>query len=252
MKKVKIALLGLGNVGRGVFTILQQNKDEIMKRSGYEIEVSKVLVRDVTKNRGVAVPEEVLTTDFEEILNDDSIKIVVEVMGGIDPAKEYMMRAMEAKKHIVTANKMLLATAGDEVFEKAEEMGIMFQYEASVAGGIPIINGINENLTANKINELFGIVNGTTNYILSKMELENLDFDEVLEEAKQKGYAEADPTSDIDGYDAQYKLAILASLAFGTKVKVNDVYREGITKIKPIDMKICKRFWNVYKVISNC
>ena len=215
MKKVKIALLGLGNVGRGVFTILQQNKDEIMKRSGYEIEVSKVLVRDVTKNRGVAVPEEVLTTDFEEILNDDSIKIVVEVMGGIDPAKEYMMRAMEAKKHIVTANKMLLATAGDEVFEKAEEMGIMFQYEASVAGGIPIINGINENLTANKINELFGIVNGTTNYILSKMELENLDFDEVLEEAKQKGYAEADPTSDIDGYDAQYKLAILASLAFG-------------------------------------
>ena len=245
MKKVKIALLGLGNVGRGVFTILQQNKDEIMKRSGYEIEVSKVLVRDVTKNRGVAVPEEVLTTDFEEILNDDSIKIVVEVMGGIDPAKEYMMRAMEAKKHIVTANKMLLATAGDEVFEKAEEMGIMFQYEASVAGGIPIINGINENLTANKINELFGIVNGTTNYILSKMELENLDFDEVLEEAKQKGYAEADPTSDIDGYDAQYKLAILASLAFGTKVKVNDVYREGITKIKPI-------FWNVYKVISNC
>ena len=204
MKKVKIALLGLGNVGRGVFTILQQNKDEIMKRSGYEIEVSKVLVRDVTKNRGVAVPEEVLTTDFEEILNDDSIKIVVEVMGGIDPAKEYMMRAMEAKKHIVTANKMLLATAGDEVFEKAEEMGIMFQYEASVAGGIPIINGINENLTANKINELFGIVNGTTNYILSKMELENLDFDEVLEEAKQKGYAEADPTSDIDGYDAQF------------------------------------------------
>lgn len=242
MKKVKIALLGLGNVGRGVFTILQQNKDEIMKRSGYEIEVSKVLVRDVTKNRGVAVPEEVLTTDFEEILNDDSIKIVVEVMGGIDPAKEYMMRAMEAKKHIVTANKMLLATAGDEVFEKAEEMGIMFQYEASVAGGIPIINGINENLTANKINELFGIVNGTTNYILSKMELENLDFDEVLEEAKQKGYAEADPTSDIDGYDAQYKLAILASLAFGTKVKVNDVYREGITKIKPIDMKYASDF----------
>ena len=250
MKKVKIALLGLGNVGRGVFTILQQNKDEIMKRSGYEIEVSKVLVRDVTKNRGVAVPEEVLTTDFEEILNDDSIKIVVEVMGGIDPAKEYMMRAMEAKKHIVTANKMLLATAGDEVFEKAEEMGIMFQYEASVAGGIPIINGINENLTANKINELFGIVNGTTNYILSKMELENLDFDEVLEEAKQKGYAEADPTSDIDGYDAQYKLAILASLAFGTKVKVNDVYREGITKIKPIDMKYASDFGMSIKLLA--
>ena len=138
-------------------------------------------------------------------------------MGGIEPAKEYMMRAMEAKKHIVTANKMLLATEGDEVFEKAEEMGIMFQYEASVAGGIPIINGINENLTANKINELFGIVNGTTNYILSKMELEQLDFDSVLQEAKEKGYAEADPTSDIEGYDAQYKLANTCFISFWNK-----------------------------------
>lgn len=250
MKKVKIALLGLGNVGRGVFTILQQNKEEIMKRSGYEIEISKILVRDLSKNRGVEVPENILTTDFEEILNDDSIKLVVEVMGGIEPAREYMLKAMEAKKHIVTANKMLLATEGDEVFEKAEEMGVMFQYEASVAGGIPIINGINENLTANKVNELYGIVNGTTNYILSKMELEQLDFDSVLQEAKDKGYAEADPTSDIEGYDAQYKLAILASLAFGTKVDINDVYREGITKIKPIDMKYASDFGMSIKLLA--
>ena len=250
MKKVKIALLGLGNVGRGVFTILHQNKEEIMKRSGYDIEVSKVLVRDLNKNRGVEVPEHVITTNFEEIINDDSIKIIVEVMGGIEPAREYMIRAMEAKKHIVTANKMLLATEGGPVFEKAEEMGVMFQYEASVAGGIPIINGINENLTANKINELYGIVNGTTNYILSKMELENLGFEYVLNEAKEKGYAEADPTSDIEGYDAQYKLAILASLAFGTKIDVNYVYREGITKIKPIDMKYASDFGMSIKLLA--
>ena len=250
MKKVKIALLGLGNVGRGVFIILQKNKEEIMKRSGYEIEIAKVLVRDINKSRGVDISDDKLTTNFEDILNDDSIKIVVEVMGGVEPAKEYMLKAMEAKKHIVTANKMLLATAGDEVFEKAEEMGVMFQYEASVAGGIPIINGINENLTANKINELYGIVNGTTNYILSKMELENLEFNDVLEEAKGKGYAEADPTSDIEGFDAQYKLAILASLAFGTKVSINDVYREGITKIKPIDMKYASDFGMAIKLLA--
>lgn len=250
MKKVKIALLGLGNVGRGVFIILQKNKEEIMKRSGYEIEIAKVLVRDINKSRGVDISDDKLTTNFEDILNDDSIKIVVEVMGGVEPAKEYMLKAMEAKKHIVTANKMLLATAGDEVFEKAEEMGVMFQYEASVAGGIPIINGINENLTANKINELYGIVNGTTNYILSKMELENLEFNDVLEEAKEKGYAEADPTSDIEGFDAQYKLAILASLAFGTKVSINDVYREGITKIKPIDMKYASDFGMAIKLLA--
>lgn len=250
MKKVKIALLGLGNVGRGVFTILKKNKEEIMKRSGYDIEVSKILVRDLNKDRGIEVPGEILTTNFEEIINDDSIKIVIEVMGGIEPAKDYMIRSMERKKHIVTANKMLLATDGDEVLNKADEMGVMFQYEASVAGGIPIINGINENLTANKINELYGIVNGTTNYILSKMELENLEFDDVLNDAKQKGYAEADPTSDIEGYDAQYKLAILASIAFGSKVNVEDVYREGITKIKPIDMKYASDFGMTIKLLA--
>ena len=163
MKKVRIALLGLGNVGRGVWTILHENKEEIMKRSGYEVEVAKVLVRDINKYRGVEVPGDVLTTDYNEIINDDSIKIVVELMGGIEPAKEYMLAAMDRRKHIVTANKMLLATGGDEIFAKADEIGVNFHYEASVAGGIPIINGINESLTANKINKLYGIVKGTTN-----------------------------------------------------------------------------------------
>lgn len=250
MKTVKIALLGLGNVGRGVWMILNSNKEEIMKRSGYKVEVAKVLVRNKNKVRDVEIPDDIVTTDFNEILNDDSIKIVVEVMGGIEPAREYMLKAMEKNKHIVTANKMLLATGGDELFEKADEKGVMFHYEASVAGGIPIIKGIDESLTANKIEQLYGIVNGTTNYILSKMELEGADFDDVLKEAQEKGYAEADPTSDIEAFDAQYKLAILASLAFGTKVDVENVYREGITKIKAVDMKYAKEFKMGIKLLA--
>lgn len=250
MKKVKIALLGLGNVGRGVWMILNSNREEIMKRCGYEVEVARVLVRDKNKPRGVEIPNELVTTDFNDILNDDNIKIVVEVMGGIEPARDYMIKCMEKKKHIVTANKMLLATGGDELFEKADEKGIMFNYEASVAGGIPIIKGIDESLTANKIETLYGIVNGTTNYILGKMELEDADFDDALKEAQEKGYAEADPTSDIEGYDTQYKLAILASLAFGSKIDVKNVYREGINKIEAVDMKYAKEFKMGIKLLA--
>ena len=250
MKKVKIALLGLGNVGRGVWNILQMNGEEIMKRSGCQVEVAKILVRDPSKARAVKVPEELITTNFDEILNDDSIKIIVEVMGGIEPAKEFILKSLNKKKHIVTANKMLLATYGDELFKKADEEEVMLNYEASVAGGIPIIQAINESLTANKIEKLYGIINGTTNFILSKMELEGSDFDDVLKEAQEKGYAEADPTSDIEGFDAQYKLAILSSLAFGTKVKIDDVYREGITKITSKDIRYAKDFGLVIKLLA--
>ena len=250
MKKVKIALLGLGNVGRGVWNILQMNGEEIMKRSGCQVEVAKILVRDPSKARAVKVPEELITTDFDEILNDDSIKIIVEVMGGIEPAKEFILKSLGKKKHIVTANKMLLATYGDELFKKADEEEVMLNYEASVAGGIPIIQAINESLTANKIENLYGIINGTTNFILSKMELEGSDFDDVLKEAQEKGYAEADPTSDIEGFDAQYKLAILSSLAVGTKVKIDDVYREGITKITSKDIRYAKDFGLVIKLLA--
>ena len=246
MKKVKIALLGLGNVGRGVWKILNSNKEEIMKRSGYEVEVAKILVRDKNKERGFEVPKEILTTSFNDIIEDDSIKIVIEVIGGIEPAREYMLEAMKRKKHIVTANKMLLATGGDELFERADKEGVMFL----VAGGIPIINGINESLTANKVERLYGIVNGTTNYILTKMDQDGLDFNDVLKEAQEKGYAEADPTSDIEGYDSQYKLAILSSLAFGTKIRVQDVYREGITKIESIDIEYAKEFKKVIKLLA--
>jgi homoserine dehydrogenase len=250
MKKVKIALLGLGNVGRGVWKIIHANSEEISKRSGYKVEIAKILVRDASKPRGIDVSDDIITTDFNEILNDDSIKIVVEVMGGIEPAREYMLAAMSKKKHIVTANKMLLATKGDEIFQKADQEGVMFNYEASVAGGIPIIQGINESLTANKINSLYGIINGTTNYILSKMELEGSKFEDVLKEAQALGYAEADPTSDVEGYDAQYKLAILSSLAFGTKIDVDNVYREGITKVTDVDIQYAKNFGMVIKLLA--
>ena len=250
MKKVKVALLGLGNVGRGVWNILKENEEEIMKRSGCKVEVGKILVRNKNKDRGIDVPDELVTTDFNEILNDDSIKIVVEVMGGIEPAREYILAAMDKKKHVVTANKMLLATDGDTLYEKADKEGVMLNYEASVAGGIPIIQAINESLTANKIEELYGIVNGTTNFILSKMETEGSKFEDVLKEAQEKGYAEADPTSDIEGFDAQYKLAILASLAFGTKIDSAKVYREGITKITDEDMKYAKSFGRVIKLLA--
>jgi homoserine dehydrogenase len=250
MKKVRIALLGLGNVGKGVWNILNSNREAIIKRAGYDIEIAKILVRDKNKKRNIGVPEELLTTDSKEIFEDDTIKIVVEVMGGLEPAKEYMLNAIRKRKHVVTANKLLIATNGKQIFEEAEKQGVIVNFEASVAGGIPVIHGINESLTANKIEEVVGIINGTTNYILTKMTLEGMDFDEALKEAQEKGYAEADPTSDIEGYDAVYKLAILTTLAFETEVNVEDIYREGITKIKSVDIEYAKELGYVIKLLA--
>lgn len=250
MNKVKIALLGLGNVGSGVWKILNTNKDEIRKRSGYDIEIAKILVRDKNKKRSIEVPEELVTENIEEIFNDDEIRIVVELMGGTEPALEYMLRAIRSKKHVVSANKMVIATRGDELIDAAAEEGVMFYYEASVGGGIPIIHGINESLTANKIEEVVGIINGTTNYILTKMSLEGLSFDSALKEAQEKGYAEADPTSDVEAYDAMYKLAILSSLSFGTKVNLNSIYREGITNIEAVDIANAKELGYTIKLLA--
>lgn len=250
MKKVRIALLGLGNVGKGVWNILQKNGEEIAQRSGYDIEIAKVLVRDVNKDRGVNVPKSLLTTDADEIINDPSIEIIVEVMGGIEPAMDYILRSVRNKKNIVTANKMLIATHGKEIFKAVEENGVSINFEASVAGGIPVINGINENLAANKILEIKGIINGTTNYILTKMTQEGMGFEEALKQAQEKGYAEADPTSDVEGFDAAYKLAILASLAFETEVDINDVYSEGITKIGAVDIEYAREMGYVVKLLA--
>lgn len=250
MEKIKIALLGFGNVGQGVWNILNTNRSEITKHCGYEIEIGKILVRDLTKHREVNVPKSILTNCPEDIFNDDSIKIVVELIGGAEPAKEYMLRSMRNKKHIVTANKLVIATQGEDLFKTSEEEGVHFYFEASVGGGIPVIREINESLTANKIEQIIGIVNGTTNYILSKMSLEGMDFDAALKEAKGKGYAEEDPTSDIEGFDAAYKLAIMASLSFNTKVDSSYFYREGISKITPVDIANAKKFNYVIKLLA--
>lgn len=250
MKKIQIALLGLGNVGQGVWKILNTNKKQIIFNCGYEIEVSKILVQDINKPRHVDVPNNILTNRIEDILIDDNIKIVVELMGGSNPAMQYMLQAMKSKKHVVTANKLVLATQGEVLFKAAEEEGVLFYYEASVGGGIPIIREINESLTANKIEQLAGIINGTTNYILTKMTMENMDFNEALKGAQEKGFAEADPTSDIDGYDAAYKLAIMASLSFGIKIDMNSIYREGIRNIKAIDIEYATKFGYVIKLLA--
>lgn len=250
MEKVRIALLGLGNVGKGVWNILKGNRDAIANRAGYDIEIAKILVRDVNADRGIDVPKELLTTNADEIFNDDSIKIVVEVIGGVEPAKDYILNSIRRKKHVVTANKMLIATNGQQIFKEAQEQGVIVNFEASVAGGIPVIHGINESLTANKIQEVVGIINGTTNYILTKMTLEGMSFEEALKEAQEKGYAEADPTSDVEGYDAVYKLAILTTLAFETEVDVNNIYVEGITKIKAKDIEYAKELGYVIKLLA--
>ncbi|NOH16183.1 homoserine dehydrogenase [Clostridium cochlearium] len=250
MKVIKIGLLGLGNVGKGVWNILQMNKDIIKIRAGYNIEIGKILVKDANKKRDVDVPESIITTNVDYILEDPSIDIIVEVMGGVEPSFEYMVKAMKKGKHVITANKMVLAMKGRELSQIAKDNGVLFYYEASVGGGIPVIHGLTESLTANKINEVIGIINGTTNYILTKMTLEGLSFDEALKEAQQKGYAEADPTSDIEAFDAVYKLCILTSLGFDSFVDIKSVYREGITKIEPIDIKYAEEFGYVIKLLA--
>ncbi|MCJ7688382.1 MAG: homoserine dehydrogenase, partial [Clostridiaceae bacterium] len=192
----------------------------------------------------------ILTDNIDDIIKDESIKIVIELIGGCDEAKEYMIRAMRAKKHIVTANKLVIANWSEELFKIAEEEKILFYYEASVAGGIPIIREINESLTANRIQQIIGIINGTTNFILSKMTNDGISFDAALIEAQEKGYAEADPTSDVDGYDAVYKLAIMASLSFGTKVDHDAIYREGIRNISSLDIEYAKKFGYTIKLLA--
>lgn len=250
MKKINVALLGFGNVGQGVWKILNTNKKEIIRKCGYEIQVSKILVRDINKARKANAPKELMTTNINHILEDENIKIVIELMGGSDPAMEYMLRAMKAKKHVVTANKLALATQGEALFKTAEREGVLFYYEASVGGGIPIIREINESLTANKIEKIVGIINGTTNYILTKMTKEGMDFGKALKEAQSMGYAEADSTSDIEAYDSAYKLAIMASLSFGTKVDFRSIYREGISQIKSIDIEYAEKFGYVIKLLA--
>lgn len=250
VKQIEIALLGFGNVGHGVWSIINENEELLNNRTGCDIKISKVLVRNKSKYQKFGLPENVLTDNPDDIFLNPDIKIVAELMGGAEPAHEYMLKAMRAKKHVVTANKLVLATTGSELFETAEKEGVLFYYEASVGGGIPIIRELNESLTGNKIEEITGIVNGTTNYILSKMTLEGKSFTEALKTAQDLGYAEADPTSDVEAYDVMYKLSIMASLAFGTKVDLDKILREGITGISTEEIKYAQKFGYKIKLLA--
>lgn len=245
----KIALLGMGTVGGGVYEIIEKQKEEMPFKIGAALEVVKVLVRNKAKYAD-RIPAEKLTDVWEDVIGDDSIDIVVEVMGGIEPARTYIKAALEKGKHVVTANKDLMAMHGHELLELAGEHHCDLLFEAAVAGGIPIIRPLKQCLTGNNITEIMGIINGTTNFILTKMKEDGMDFGEALQLATDLGYAEADPTADIEGYDAGRKLAIMASIAFHTSVTFDDVFTEGITKITAKDMRYAKEMGCSIKLLG--
>lgn len=249
-QEIKIGLLGAGTVGSGVIKVLGMNAHEIEQRTGVPLVLKKVLVRDKSKKRPDFPASVELTDNAEDILNDPEIEIVVELMGGLHPSREYMLRALEAGKHVVTANKDVVAQFGKDMFEAAEKHKVNFLFEASVGGGIPIIAAMKQSLTANHITEVMGIVNGTTNYMLTKMSEDGCDYDSVLKEAQEKGYAEANPSADVDGLDAARKAAILASLAFNTRVQLDNVSVEGITKITAEDISYAKGLGYVIKLLA--
>lgn len=244
---VNIAVLGYGTVGSGVVEVINTNHKSINKRAGDDINIRYVL--DLRDFPGDPV-QDVLVHDYEIIVNDPEVDIVVEVMGGIEPAYTFVKRALMAGKSVCTSNKALVAKHGPELMEIARERDINFLFEASCGGGIPIIRALNSSLTADEIDEITGILNGTTNYMLYKMSTEGCEFDTVLKEAQAKGYAEADPTADVEGYDACRKIAILSSLAYGRFLNYEDIYTEGITKITPEDMEYAKELGMTIKLLA--
>lgn len=246
---IGIAILGFGTVGAGVYQLIERQKNELEAQTGYRAVVSRILVRDAARPReGIAA--EILTESFEDIIADEKIDIIVEVMGGIEPAYSYITAALKAGKNVVTANKDLMATHGGELMALAHEMEKDLLFEASVAGGIPIIRPMKQCLAGNHITEVMGIINGTTNYILTKMTEEGMDFSEALAKATELGYAEADPTADVEGYDAGRKIAILASIAFHSRVTFSQIYTEGITKITATDIRYAKKTGRVIKLLG--
>lgn len=241
MKSIKVGILGIGTVGGGVFEVLRRNQDEISRRAGCGIEVTMVSRRDVAKARAMVGDSVPVVADARAIIANPEIDIVVELIGGCDLAKQLVLEAIAAGKHVVTANKALLAVHGTEIFAAAAKQGVMVAFEAAVAGGIPIIKALREGLTANRIQWLAGIINGTTNFILSEMRDKGLDFDVVLKEAQRLGYAEADPTFDIEGIDAAHKLTLMSAIAFGIPVQFDKAYTEGITKLGATDIQYAEQ-----------
>ena len=250
MKEIKVGLIGFGTVGTGVVKVLQKNSKLIEERMGARITLKRIADIDIERDRGVKIGPGMLTRRWEEVIEDPEIDIVMELMGGIEPAKTYILKAIQNKKHVVTANKALLALHGDEIFKAAHRFGVDVNFEASVGGGIPLIRSIKEGLVANRINSVFGILNGTSNYILSKMTDEGKSFKEVLKEAQQRGYAEADPTYDVEGIDAAHKLTILIRLVFGTSIQFNEVSIHGISEITPVDIQFSREFGYRIKLLA--
>jgi len=249
-KEIFLGLIGLGTIGTGVVKLLRDNEDLIAKRLGARLTIKKIADLDIETPRAVNVERNLLTTNVDEVLDDPDISIVIELMGGYEPAKSFIIRAMRNKKHVVTANKALLATHGNAIFGVADEEQVNIGFEASVGGTIPIIKTLKEGLVANNITSIFGIMNGTSNYILSRMTEEGLAFETVLKEAQDQGHAEADPTYDIEGVDTAHKLAILLTLSYGKNVSLDDIYREGISGISGQDIEFAKEFNYAVKLLA--
>ena len=249
MRKIQVGLLGLGTVGMGVYKLLRKRAETMDKTIGAQLEIKKILVHNKNKKRE-GVDETLLTDDWKEIIEDDEIQIVIEVIGGIEPAKTMILEALKAGKNVVSANKDLIAEEGKEIFDTAQASGKDFLFEAAVAGGIPIIRPLKQCLAGNDLTDILGIVNGTTNYILTKMFEDGMEFSDALKKAQELGYAEADPTADVEGLDAGRKMAIMASIAFHSRVVFADVYTEGITKITPADIAYAKEFDSVIKLLG--
>ena len=247
---IGIGLLGCGIVGSAITRILSLNSDEISERIGARLEVKRVAVRNLSKERDVPVSKELFTNDPRSVIEADDVQIVVEVMGGIEPARSLMLDAMSAGKNIVSANKELISTLGRDLFDHAEETDVDFYFEGSVAGGIPIIKPLKESLAGERLTRVMGIVNGTTNFILTRMSEQGLEFDQALAEAERLGYTELDPTADIEGFDAAAKLSILASIAFNARVVAGDVYREGITGVSQRDIAFARTLGYVVKLLA--
>jgi homoserine dehydrogenase len=251
MKPINVGLLGLGTVGAGVARVLLSHREELEEKIGAPIVLRAVADQDTTSPRkGLTLSELPLTTDVAKVLDDPEIDIVVELIGGLEPARHFIRRALANGKHVVTANKALLATHGEELYAEARQRGSMLSFEAAVAGGIPLIRSVKEGLVANRITSLYGIVNGTSNYILSRMTDEGQEFSRVLAEAQAQGYAEADPTYDVEGIDSAHKLQILATLAFRTSVKLKEIYVEGISRITPQDITLAREMGFRIKLLA--
>lgn len=249
--EIGVGIIGFGTVGTGVARILLENASLIRRRLGVPVTLAAIADLDVTRDRGVALPPELLlTTNMNDVLDHPRVDVVVELIGGYDAAKRVLLEAMAKGKQVVTANKALLAVHGEEVFEAAGRHGVDVGFEASVGGGIPVIRALREGLAADNIQSIYGIINGTSNYILSRMTSEGQRFDVVLEEAKRAGYAEADPTFDVAGTDSAHKLAIMVSLAYGTPVNLKDIYTEGITRVTPLDIAYASEFGFTIKLLA--